>query len=698
MSRIHQTFESWMRIVLGMALLSLALPVIGASGTPFRLATRFVDIQPLQLDAPERQWLANHGTLRVGIAIGDYEPVDITDDRNNYQGISADYLSIVRDTLGVPVDVLGYRRRDQAVAELLAGNIDILASASGFERGIEGVAFSREYMTDRLVIVCRSCEEEPVKNWVGKKIGFMEGYVDIHTAQAFYPDSEITTISDLHNAMDALVEGDIDGFIGNELIVQSFKSVRPHSGVRIIGDSALPSSGFAFATRLSDPELGLLINRALGSLDDNTSRMVLSRWIIGLEGHAVQSHINLLPGELEWIQRNPVVALATQQFPLYAFKTGDGRWVGLSVDILARISRMTGLQFVHKEAFSTVQILDMLKSGEALMNSSLSRSRERKAFLNFTYSYGGAPWVFVVRVNDSRLGSLDELAGKVLALPARHALEDLIRREYPAITLHLVDTYAQARHAVANGEADATIQTETQAHLYPPGRLKVGRSVDGQWAAASFSVPVLYPELFSIMNKALEAMPMAEIRALRTKWLGGVGKPLIIESGLYHSARLYWAIAVLIAAGLMLFVYNWFLRRQLVIARQSEKTLNEQLGLSHRFLDGIPSPIFVVGLEGELITCNQSYEQRLSVQLGRIRGLKVTDVDLFSKELAEKLQREIMRMIQSRKPCYQKRWVEFKSGGMEIYQWVVPFYSETGRLEGLVGGWFDKSEAKKWDQ
>ena len=698
MSRIHQTFESWMRMVLAMALLSLALPVMGASGTPFRLATSFVDIKPLQLDASEQQWLANHGTLRVGITIGDHEPVDITDDLNNYQGISADYLSIVRDRLGVPVEVLGYRRRDQAVAELLAGNIDILTSASGFERGIEGVVLSREYMTDRLVIACRSCEDEPVKNWVGKKIGFIEGYVDVHTAQAFYPDSEITTISDLHNAMDALVEGDIDGFIGNELILQSFKSVRPHSGVRIIGDSALPTYGFAFATRLSGPELGSLINRALGSLDDSTSRMVLSRWTIGLEGGAVQPNINLLPGEFEWIQRNPVVPLATQQFPLYAFRTGDGRWVGLSVDILARISRMTGLQFVHKEAFSTVQILDMLKSGEALMNSSLSSSRERKVFLNFTYSYGGAPWVFVVRVNDSRPGSLGELAGKVLALPARHALEDLIRREYPEITLLLVDTYAQARHAVANGDADATIQTETQAHLYPPGRLKVGRSVDGQWAVASFSVPVRYPELFSIMNKALEAMPVAEIRALRTKWLGGVGKPLIIESGLYHSDRLYWAIAALIAAGLLFSAYTWFLRRQLTIARQLEKTLKERLGLCHRFLDGIPSPIFVVGLEGELITCNQSYEQRLSVQLGQIRGLKVTDVDLFSQELAEKFQRGLMRMIQSRKPYYQKHWVEFKSGGMEIYQWVVPFYSETGRLEGLVGGWFDKSEAKKWDQ
>lgn len=177
---------------------------------------------------------------------------------------------------------------------------------------------------------------------------------------------------------------------------------------------------------------------------------------------------------------------------------------------------------------------------------------------------------------------------------------------------------------------------------------------------------------------------------------GGVGKPLVIESGLYHSAWSYWAIAALIAVGLMLFSWNWFLRRQLVIGRQFEQTLRERLELNRRFFDGIPSPIFVVGLEGELITCNQSYEEHLSVQLEQVCGLKVTDINLFSHELAEQFQREFMGMLQSRKPCYKKRWVEFKTGGMEIYQWVVPFYSVTGRLEGLVGGWFDKSETRKW--
>ena len=168
------------------------------------------------------------------------------------------------------------------------------------------------------------------------------------------------------------------------------------------------------------------------------------------------------------------------------------------------------------------------------------------------------------------------------------------------------------------------------------------------------------------------------------------------RGGAYPSVWLYGAFAALFTAGLMLFSWNRFLRRQLGIGRRFEQSLREELELNRRFLDGIPSPIFVVGLEGELLTCNKSYEERLSVQLEQICGLKVTDVNLFPDELAEQFQQELMRMIQSRKPCYKKRWVEFKAGGMEIYQWTVPFYSVSGRLEGLVGGWFDTSETRKW--
>ena len=693
----HRVFKSWVFTLLPLGLLFFMQLSTAAQGLPFSLSPSFAHFKPLRLNSAEKQWLAEHDKLRVGIAIADYEPVDITHDRNRYQGISADYLSIVRDKLGVSIEVLGYKKRDQAVAELLSGKIDILASASSFESGVEGLVSSTAYMTDRSVIVGRGCDTDPAHTWSGKKIGFIDGYIDIHTAHAFYPDSEIIITPTLHSAMEALIEGDIDAFIGNEVIIQSFKSVRPYSGLRIIGDSALPDSGFAFATRRADPMLGALIERALGSLDEAVSHRVLARWTSGLEGSIAHQHLNLLPREREWIKRNPVVTVAGQQFPLYAFKNGNGRWEGLSVDILKRVSRMTGLQFVHKEAFSTEHTLDMLQSGEAQMNATLSINHERKAFLNFTYSYGGSPWVFVVRSHDSRLGSLDQLSGMVLVLPARHALEELIKREYPAIELRQVDTYAQARRMVEQGEADATIQSETQAYLYPPGRLKVGRSVDGRWVSDNFSVHAQYPELLGIMNHALEAMPINEIRTLRAKWLGAVGQAPLIESGSHQPVWLSWVIALLVAAGLMLFFCNRRLKKQVHAGRETEQVLCEQLAFQRRFLDGIPSPIFVCDLQGAVITCNQSYEERMSIKLEHIRGQNSIGMNIFPQKLAEQLHCEVMQMILSRQPYYQKRMIEIKSGPMEIYQWTVPFYSASGRLEGLVGGWFDISEVRKWD-
>ena len=82
---------------------------------PFKLVPAFADLQPLALAPAEQQWLATHPRLRVGIAIDDYQPIDITRDRNRYQGISADYLSLVGERLDVTMEVLGFSEREQAV-------------------------------------------------------------------------------------------------------------------------------------------------------------------------------------------------------------------------------------------------------------------------------------------------------------------------------------------------------------------------------------------------------------------------------------------------------------------------------------------------------------------------------------------------------------------------------------------------------
>ncbi|MDP9689663.1 UNVERIFIED_ORG: two-component system sensor histidine kinase EvgS [Pseudomonas mohnii] len=225
--------------------------------------------------------------------------------------------------------------------------------------------------------------------------------------------------------------------------------------------------------------------------------------------------------ELEWIAGQPPVKVASLEYPRYLFKNEQGQWSGLNRDMLDRISAMTGLRFVHVESFSIEHMLQSLERAEADMSTTLAMNDERKVFLDFSHSYGGSGWVFVGRAGAPQVESLQQLAKRVLVLPTRHVLEAVIRRDHPSIELRSVKTYAQARALVESGEAHATIESETGARLLPLGQLQVGQIVEAQWDPDYLTVRKGQSQLLSILNKALEAFPPAELRALRSKWLNG---------------------------------------------------------------------------------------------------------------------------------------------------------------------------------
>ncbi|MEG3010786.1 MAG: transporter substrate-binding domain-containing protein [Pseudomonas sp.] len=398
--------------------------------------------------------------------------------------------------------------------------------------------------------------------------------------------------------------------------------------------------------------------------------------------------------ERQWIRDNPKVTVASVQYPLYLFQDEHGHWSGLNIDVLKRVTAMTGLRFEHHESFSTDQMLERLESGQADMSTTLAMSDERKVFLDFSHAFGGAGWVFVGRAGAPSVESLEQLATRVLVLPARHALEDVIRREYPSIQIRSVKTYAEARALVESGEAYATIENEIGAQLYPLGLLKVGALVEGKWEAEHLAVRKGMPELLSILNKALEAFPAAELRAIRLKWLEGISPApspslwqRIIEWGC-------WAAVVAGIFGLLSLVWN---RRLTVVIKQrraAEKSLGDQLAFQHALIDSMPDPIFVRDLQGCLIMCNRSYEEALSVRLDQIQGRLLIEIDALPEATALMLHNEFMVQLRTRKSRFSKRYLQLKSGRREVYQWTVPFYSADGNLRGLLGGWTDITQRR----
>lgn len=660
---------------------------------PFVLGAYFPDQQPIALADVDRQWLDARKVLKVGISVADHEPVDITTDRNRYQGISADYLSLISARLAMPVQVRGFAKRAHAVEALLAGEIDLLSSAGGFERAIPGLSFTRAYLPDRAVVFGRGNDPGLRPSLRGKRVILQDGYADLTRVQQIYPDSEIVLAPTLHSAMEALAQNDADAFLANELTVQSYSLLRPHLGLQTKFDSLLPSGGFSFAFRETDAPALHLFDRALAGLDDAIHREIQARWTLGLEADLARRQVNLNAVERAWLRKHPQVIVASTQHPPYIYKDPDGHWVGLNIDVLTRISRMTGLQFIHQEAASTETLLKTLSEGGADMNTTLAENVERKRLLNFTYAFGGNNWVFLVRAGDAPSFQLSDMTGKVLALPARHALLAFIRERYPQIQLKLVPTYEDARRLVEEGEADATIQNEAGAWLYPSAKLKVGRSVEGLWSPDRFSVIKTHPQLLGILNKALEEFPVAEMRAIRLKWLGATSPQASLWSR--TPAWVYWVVSTSLLLGLISLAWSSRLKYQAHQRLRAEAQLGDQLAFRRTLLDAIANPIHVHDLQGRLVACNRSYEESCGISFEQMQGRRWIDVDLFPRDHAEGMHAEFMALLETREPVFSERTLQLAGRRVDVWLWMVPYHRADGRLHGLLGGWMDISERKR---
>lgn len=398
--------------------------------------------------------------------------------------------------------------------------------------------------------------------------------------------------------------------------------------------------------------------------------------------------------ELNWIRENPRVVVASMQFPLYLKKNELGQWDGLNHDILQRISHMTGLEFVHRESFSPDQVLTTLEAGEADMTTTLAMNDERKAFLSFSHAFGGSGWVFVGREGEPAVHSLEQLQGKILALPARHALEAEIRRDHPAVELLTVKTFGEARALVESREAFATIENQTGMHSYPGGHLRVGSSLEGRWEPDYLAVRRDLPMLLSILNKALEAFPAEDMRVLRSKWMAGLAPTGPVSLWSRISPWGYWFAITVGAFGLLSLLWRRRLQAQVDRRLQVEAVLNDQLTLQKTLMDAIPDPVFIRDLEGRLIMCNRRYEEEFATRFERLRGTRLTDSPAFSAATAQSLHGEVMEQLQTRQARFDDRQLMFSGAMRDLYHWSVPFYGADGQLRGLLGGWIDA--AQRW--
>jgi ABC-type amino acid transport substrate-binding protein len=141
----------------------------------------------------------------------------------------------------------------------------------------------------------------------------------------------------------------------------------------------------------------------------------------------------------------------------FVYQDNAGKVKGLSIDILALISKTTGLQVESIPAQNLSDILRMAQRGEVDLVSSLRPTPERAQYLSFSRPYVTVPAVLVMRSGMAHQGHLETLENQPVGVGKGYAVEAFVRAKFPKVQWVSMQDDATALRALQDGRLQAVV-------------------------------------------------------------------------------------------------------------------------------------------------------------------------------------------------------------------------------------------------
>ncbi|MCS4065913.1 multi-sensor hybrid histidine kinase [Pseudomonas putida] len=685
------------RLLLALLLLSGVAQATYHEASSYTLLARSsaTPTQPM-LTAEQRQWLEGRQELVLGTSAPDYPPFDITSGGRDYQGLTAEYASLIGAALQLPVRVLRFPSRQAAVEALRHGDIDLLGSANGYEAASDGLALSHPYAVDQPVLVTREDESRALDmDLAGLRLGMLYHYLPKQEVRSTYPMAEVLAFGSSSQALNAVAFGQADVYIGDTISTHYLLNRSHLPRLRMADFGQHEAVGFGFALRQQDTQLLALVNAALDSQTPGLRASIFKRWSAGSDLLLTDRKLQLTDAEEQWLQDHPVmrVTIDDTAAPLSYFD-GSGHFRGITADLLEFISLRTGLRFDVQRASGIADMIARLKDGRADVIAALATGGVTEG-LQVSRPYLESAFVLVGRKDDTALSTLEQLQGHRVAITRYSAMDAMLSRHYPNIGWVETESAFYAMALLNSGAVDAVITTLIDAnHALASNPGLVIRTTVGS-EPANFAMATSTPSqaMLSILDKALLSISPEELGVINNRWRGfgqhddGNGKD--------YSQLALQVVLGMVALLLLALLWNARLRLQIRQRQRAERALNDQLAFMRALLNGTPHPMYVRDREGCLQSCNYSYLEAVQARSDDVIG-KQLDGSLFAdEEQTRQIQADYLKVMAAGSPLIMDRPLRIKGREMTIYHWILPYRDSLGEVQGIIGGWINISERRQ---
>ncbi|MGY1509069.1 response regulator [Aeromonas hydrophila] len=635
-----------MNLIRPLLLLCLLFPLCAQALTLH--SRHYLQSSPAPTQAAEQQWLAQHPLLRVGVLRHDYRPFAMTGPDEHFEGISADYLDIVAKTLQKPVELRVFDDKRSALAALRAGELDLVnlgnLSLSGPDQA--GIALSQRYFSSAPVFSALAAEQGPLL-LPGQRVATVQGYVDEAAFKRYYPDLVLVNYPSNVAAFDAV-------FFGREPLLLSdphslhylnserFDKIRQRSQAQ----PAIAADGFRFAVSADSPRLLALLNHALAGVSDY-----------------------------------------------------DNQLTGMSVEMLEKISRRSGLRFEFVSYGSELARNEALLRGELDLIGAISRPVAESYRLRPSLPYATDDiYVLVARKGDALSGDLAQLAGKRVGSTHYNP----IARRLDNSRVSYLESADEAMAAVDDGRLDAAIVPLYFAqHAVECGRLsqiRIAGPADNQPIRMGFASLPGNRMLMEIIDKTILSIAPNELATMSYQWRNRkLPAPTFMER---NAPYFYLLLAGLFAIALLLLYRNRMLNRLARSEQASRRQLEEHVRFIEALGESLPHPIVVRDKRGKVILCNSKYLAILNAPIERVLGTSFAEglKGLLGAEAITTLEQDFQQVLQSGSPILSDRIFSQRGPRQFVYHWMVPYFDYRGAISGVINGWIDITERKTMEE
>ena len=518
----------------------------------------------------ERAWVRAHPEIEIAHDDGN-PPLNARLPSGDHAGISVDYVRLIAAKAGLHVRFSG-STWNEALRRAMAHEVDGIMSAKVTPERRTSLDFSKAYCETPLAVVTRRgfrAIERLADLGVGR-IALVRGTVRTPILRQQCPDATLIEVDTINEAIRLVSEEKAEAFFDDLPVIQHLLDDNLVTNLRVALLYFSEGGQQHLGIRKDWPELVAIVNKAIAAITPEEHRSIRARWLPQVNGVAVQRDPGINDEERAWLANHPVVRVAVDKdWAPIEWRAEDGTMRGISIDYLRRMETMLGIRFeLDPEPSWQRQIGKAHERGIDLF-ACLGDTPQRHEFLAFSEPYITFPIVIFAK-DGTYIHDLGDLAQQVVAVQQDYAEEELLRQGWPTLTLLPVANTRAGIQALHQGRAAAFVTClPAAAHRLQETGDQAVRVVGETPYSYRLSMAVRsdWPELRTIIDKALATIPDEEREAIRNRWVN-----LTYQPG--FSYRSLWQVGLSAAAVLAIFlVWNQLLRREVHRRRKVEESL-----------------------------------------------------------------------------------------------------------------------------